>query len=169
LPTLNIDSSTPFLVIEVDLRYKVFVSFVFEMTLNLVDNGIYKLPVLSTIFAVNTALVTVSFTGGSTEFKITNLLVNGKAIDGFAQDKKEYTMDLGFAATEPVVTYEYQGEAKTLAIITAATVENNAPLPRCYRKYPPRLSRGRKMAIPHSRGDRLSQGKLSYRKERKNA
>lgn len=79
----------------------------------------------STVKKGDTALVTVSFTGGSTEFKITNLLVNGKAIDGFAQDKKEYTMNLGFAATEPVVTYEYQGEAKTLAIITAATVENN--------------------------------------------
>ncbi len=79
----------------------------------------------STVKKGDTALVTVSFTGGSTEFKVTNLLVNGKAIDGFAQDKKEYTMALGFAASEPVVTYEYQGEAKTLAITTVATTENN--------------------------------------------
>ncbi|MBR5307260.1 MAG: hypothetical protein IKU43_00695 [Clostridia bacterium] len=79
----------------------------------------------STVKKGNSTIVTVNFTGASNEFKVTNILVDGKAIDGFNVNTKEYTMALGFAAEMPVVTYEYQGEAKTLAIDTVTTTENN--------------------------------------------
>ena len=79
----------------------------------------------STVTKNGEALVTVSFTGGSTEFKLTGLLVDGKALEGFTEATKEYTMNLGFAAPEPNVTYTYQGAEKALTITTEATTENN--------------------------------------------
>ncbi len=79
----------------------------------------------STVTKDGTALVTVNFTGASTAFKVIDLLVDGKSIEGFDIATTEYTMDLGFGAAEPVVTYAFQGEEKTLAVTTEATVENN--------------------------------------------
>ncbi len=78
----------------------------------------------STVTKNGSALVTVSFTGGSTEFKIVDILVDGVSLPGFSPEKAEYTVDLGFAAPKPSVTYTYQGIEETVTVDVAATTED---------------------------------------------
>ncbi len=64
---------------------------------------------VSTIKKGDDTLVTVNFTGASTEFRMIDIKVDGVSIEGFDFATPEYTFNLGFAATEPVITYTFQG------------------------------------------------------------
>lgn len=92
-----------------------------------VTNGIIDAEgnATSTVKKGDTAYVTVNFTGASAAFKIIDIQVDGKSLKNFDVATTAYTMDLGFAAPEPVITYTHQGaEADVTVDIQATVVEN---------------------------------------------
>lgn len=79
---------------------------------------------VSTVKNGNSVIVTVIFNNGDTTFKITDILINGESIGSFSAETKEYTLNLGFAAPQPIVTYTHQGE-NIVADISTQTVSND--------------------------------------------
>ncbi|MBE6704735.1 MAG: hypothetical protein E7583_05685 [Ruminococcaceae bacterium] len=65
-----------------------------------------------------TDLVVVNFTGGSLDFSLTDILVNGTSIGNFNKATTEYTMKLPYASKAPIVTYEYEGSQKEASVET---------------------------------------------------
>ncbi len=68
-------------------------------------------------------VVTVNFYGGSNEFRITGILVNGEPVEGFVSTTTTYEVVLPFGSGKPVVTYTYQGKEET---VNVETTENGA-------------------------------------------
>ncbi len=64
--------------------------------------------------------VVVSFSGGSLDFSITDILVNGTSLENFARGTAQYTVRLPYASKAPTVTYTYDGAEKEVTVNTVA-------------------------------------------------
>lgn len=74
---------------------------------------------VSTVKKGSDTVVTVNFKNGSTDFIITGILVDGKAIADFDRATTTYNVALGYGASTPVVTYTHSGiESETAEVIT---------------------------------------------------
>lgn len=65
--------------------------------------------------------VTVNFSGGSLDFVITDILLNGKSLEGFSKTVYDYEVQLPYASKSPKVTYTYDGLKKEVEIETVTT------------------------------------------------
>lgn len=74
---------------------------------------------VSTVKKGSDTVVTVNFKNGSTDFIITGILVDGKAIADFDRATTTYNVALGYGASTPVVTYSHSGiESETAEVVT---------------------------------------------------